>query len=526
MVLGMTTKSKRRKALETLPPDLYLSFARIIARIRESSVDQAELGITVLMWLHFARRPLQLVELQHALAVENSHTEFDADNIPSKKALLDCCLGLVVIDDETSTVRFVHYTLEEYFCDNTKTEFPNGCCSIAETCLTYLTFGKLRQHCMDDKSLTEIKNEYAFLNYAAVYWGTYVKPQCNDSLIELVKVFVDHEAECPPCAIQALYEYLGGEVAQKFSGIHAIAYFGLSEIMAYFGQVGRNMDLKDDIDQTPLSWAAGNGHEAVVQLLVERDDVDINAKDHHRGWTPLLLAAEYGHEAVVRLLVERDDVDINAKDTDDGWTPLILAAKNGHEAVVRLLVERDDVDINAKDNDGKTPLIWAARNGHEAVARLLVERDGVDINLKDDIYGETPLIWAAEKGHDTIVRLLIEKNDADINAQDNEGKAPLTWAVRNGHEAVVQLLIETVGVDINFKDGVYGETPLAWAAEKGHDAIVRLLIERDDIDINAEDNGGRTPLIWAVTNGHDAVVRLLVDRVDTKPKVPVNDKSE
>ena len=41
MVLGMTTKSKRRKALETLPNDLYLSFTKVIARIRDSSADQA-----------------------------------------------------------------------------------------------------------------------------------------------------------------------------------------------------------------------------------------------------------------------------------------------------------------------------------------------------------------------------------------------------------------------------------------------------------------------------------------------------
>ena len=51
----MTTKYKRRKALETLPPDLYKSFKEIINRIRKfSSEDQGDLGMRVLMWLHFA----------------------------------------------------------------------------------------------------------------------------------------------------------------------------------------------------------------------------------------------------------------------------------------------------------------------------------------------------------------------------------------------------------------------------------------------------------------------------------------
>ena len=38
-------------------------------------------------------------------------------------------------------------------------------------------------------------------------------------------------------------------------------------------------DSKDSDGQTPLSWAAHNGHEAVVKLFRAQDDVDINSKD-------------------------------------------------------------------------------------------------------------------------------------------------------------------------------------------------------------------------------------------------------
>jgi hypothetical protein len=114
MVLEQATISKRRKALGTLPTELHDTFGGVIERIQQSR-GYAELGMKVLLWLHLANRPLKLKELQHALAVEQGDTQFEVDNIPPRKAILDCCLGLVLVDEETMTVRFVHYSLEEYF---------------------------------------------------------------------------------------------------------------------------------------------------------------------------------------------------------------------------------------------------------------------------------------------------------------------------------------------------------------------------------------------------------------------------
>jgi len=260
-------------------------------------------------------------------------------------------------------------------------------------------------------------------------------------------------------------------------------------------------------NQTPLSWAAENGHEAIVRLLVKKD-ADIEAKDNSYGRTPLSWAAENGHEAVVRLLVEKG-ADIEAKDNSYGQTPLFWAAENGHEAVVRLLVEKG-TNIEAKNRFSQTLLLCAAENGHEAVVRLLVEK-GADIEGKNGSYDRTPLLWAAENGHKAFVRLLVEKG-ANIEAKKDFFQTPLLLAAENGHEAVVRLLVEK-GADIEVKDGFYGRTPLLLAAQNGHGAIVRLLVENGaDIEAKNADSYGRTPLLWAAENGNDTIVRLLVEK--------------
>jgi ankyrin repeat protein len=66
-----------------------------------------------------------------------------------------------------------------------------------------------------------------------------------------------------------------------------------------------NQNSKDDNGRTSLSWAAWNGHEAVVKLLLATDGVDPDFKGTY-GRTPLSWAAERGHEAVIRLLQAHD----------------------------------------------------------------------------------------------------------------------------------------------------------------------------------------------------------------------------
>jgi len=158
-------------------------------------------------------------------------------------------------------------------------------------------------------------------------------------------------------------------------------------------------------EETPFSWAAQNGREAIVKLLLETGKVDVDSKDSSSR-TPLSWAAQNGHEAIVKLLLETGKADVDSKDSSSR-TPLSWAAQNGHEAIVRLLLETGKVDVDSKDWSDQTPLSWAAQNGHEAIVKLLLETGKVEVNSKD-LWDQTPLLWATRNKNGDIVKLLLD----------------------------------------------------------------------------------------------------------------------
>jgi len=74
-----------------------------LERIKAKGEERARLAITTLTWVCHSERPLKVDELCHALAVEVGAEEFDSENIPLMSTLLDCCQGLITIDEEAST---------------------------------------------------------------------------------------------------------------------------------------------------------------------------------------------------------------------------------------------------------------------------------------------------------------------------------------------------------------------------------------------------------------------------------------
>ena len=543
-ILDETTIYQRREQLKRITngQDLGDAYGVTLDRIIAQSGGRSRLGMAALMWISRSERPMTPDELCHALGVQIGSTDPDPDNIPSIQTLLASCLGLVTFDREGSTLRLVHFTLQEYF--NSRSEmFQNPDAAMAEACLTYLNFDCIRKlpptlefapggdpyfHYLSpcdarepSPDLVSAHPKYPFLKYASNYWGCYARNGTTEGVISLALRLLDEfdsHISSKFLLIPHIYELQWGmeESAQGFTGLHCVAYLGVNEIAeALLDMKNWDVDKTDFEGCTPLIWASKNGCEGVIRILLERAGANVNATDTEYGRTPLSWAAQHGREGAARLLLARSEVNPELRD-NDGRTPFSHAASRGSERILKLLLEREEVNPESRDNQGRTPLSWAAESGSEGIVKLLLELEDVDPESLS-ISGRTPLSYAAWASSGGVLKLLLEREEVNPESRDDGGRTPLSYAAQGGSQEVLGLLLQREEVHPELPDN-FGQTPLSFAALCGSEYAAKLLLERGEVNPESRDNSGRTPLSYAAECCGGVMLRLLLERQEVNPE--------
>ena len=131
---------------------------------------------------------------------------------------------------------------------------------------------------------------------------------------------------------------------------------------------GANVDPQTNAEQTtPLMVASQTSSIHCADTLLQRK-ADTSVVDEE-GKQALHCASEKGHDRVVKLLLERGNININAK-TLDGSTSLILASQAGHASCVDLLLNFN-AESEVKDNTGLTALEYIPANQYPQIAELI-----------------------------------------------------------------------------------------------------------------------------------------------------------
>ncbi|KAL3459648.1 ankyrin repeat-containing domain protein [Aspergillus heterothallicus] len=543
-----------KDTLQALPngPKAYdEAYDEAMKRIVSSDAGSADIATKVMIWITFAKRPLTLMELQHALAVMLGDRFLDEENILPVEDMVSTCAGLVTVDRESSIIRLVHYTTQEYLQRTQQQWFPNGEVVVSQHCLTYLLFDDFKQGpCTSDRQFEGRLLAHALYDYAARNWGHHARTADTPEVETLSLALLENNQKRSAASQAAMVSGTARGYSQNVPGdstaFHLAAYFGLARAVVALLQKGLPPDVKDSFQQTPLLLAASNGHDSVVSLLLASGDSDVNSKDKD-GMTPVSWAAANGHILAVKQLMEEPTLNVAYIDDHNqspaDWatanghedvaqlirvrtrghvpTPqattnnsdlLIRAAKRGNKAAVKLLLR--DIDVNITDSFGRTALLWAARNGHDLVVQILLMAADTICDWRD-LAGASALELAVTYGRDGVLRLLLQDGRIDPNMV-SRGLAPLHEAVLEGDEKVVDILLQH-GVLPNTVD-TNGRTALWYAAREGNCAIASMLMNSKGIKLNRADNAGVPPVLVAAKMGHMDILWCLLDRgVKTQP---------
>lgn len=396
-------------------------YGRVMNRIERQKPGLRTLAMKILSWLTHARRPLTISEVCEALATKPGKSALNNGDFPTSEDIISTCAGLVVVDDEGSILRLIHYTAQQYL--SRKQCFSTSESNIAETCLTYQMFAAFEGgHCMSNEELKQRLESNRFYGYATRNWG-YHAQRAGESLqlSQAITRFLQDDAKVEASA-QVLFTDLqhprqhgySESVPRGFTGLHLVALLGVTNIAPEILSEDR-LNARDSRGRTPLSYAVEKGHIKFVTILLDTG-ADIDSRDS-TGWTPLLMAALRRWDDIADLLVARG-AKYNLEIGCQGHTPLTYAASIGNEQFVKILLSKG-ANPDGKDPAHKrTPLIWAAKNGHLAVVRLLLDKN-VNLEAYDHDLGQTALMWASKEGHITVVDLLQERG-ANFPATDSD----------------------------------------------------------------------------------------------------------
>ena len=387
-ILGEVTIGQRRKKLEetTRGNGLSDAYTATLTRLKAQKGNKPVLGLKVLMWVSYSERPLQAEELCQALGVEVGFADLDPENVPALRTLLESCLGLVMVEPHKSTLRLVHFTLQEYLSSDL-TLFRNPHSTMAEVCLTFLNFERIKDL---SPTLFPLPPEMPLLEYASCYWGKHAARGMTENAKVLALSLLDRFDEHISAQLLLLHKNRDLGLAPHFpwrkgpvgfTGLHGVVFHGIVEMVPALLETKKEWDVNatDSMGCTALAWAVIRGHVEVAKMLLERKDVNPDHAGTRSGRTPLSWAAECGNEVMVKMLLERADVNPNTADAEDGRTPLSRAAKHGHAEIVKLLLEQGDVPPDQADTtSGRTPLSWAAEYGNGGIIKMLLEQEDVN----------------------------------------------------------------------------------------------------------------------------------------------------
>jgi hypothetical protein len=195
---------------------------------------------------------------------------------------------------------------------------------------------------------------------------------------------------------------------------------------------------RDRHGSTAEHWAAGNGHQACLQFLVDK-----------RCWIQMQneQPGSGQHQSDDGTTSTVPPKKIRRR---DGKTPLHYAARNGRIDCARYLLKQAQADVNTVSGDGTTPLHMACYGGHEAMVHFLMNEAGAEVSSRNT-WGCSPAHWLAMSRMDDTDALLrlarwLQEKGVSFSQIQAQGHSPLHKAAQHKNRPLIQWLASSEGL--------------------------------------------------------------------------------
>ncbi|ETS82029.1 hypothetical protein PFICI_07031 [Pestalotiopsis fici W106-1] len=543
-----------RQVLCDLPEGLAETFRRALGRIENGHHGKA--ARKVFPWIAGSKRPLSLLELREAIAIDIGQQYSRPDRLYNDMdSIVSWCQNLIQVDEESHIVQFAHSAIKQFLMGTSTTstledyhlKVEEVDHRLGEICVTYLNFN-------DFKTTLAVRPKPLVLDPVQIVqqvlkpgsrraamlsqWrpkssaskhdlrtSTAISPHVSTS----VSIIDDEHPFLKYASIHWIYHTTQFKKEKSETwGIWANFVMGVQSLGR--AQTPWQGDLPTSKYEI-WKWSFEHRHYAMMHLLLSRFEPVPEAKTAFEkaaeendleffrmlagipelgevAVVALQAAVKNGHLQVVdELSARRANLKTEPAECNT-WVALQAAAAKGHILVVSSIVAAmAAAKARQAWEPGGTTLQLAAERGYSLVVEKLL-KTGNEVN---NIDGRTALQLAVSGGHLVVVGQLLAAK-VEVNTINSDGRSALQLAAEYGHgEKIDRLLAIHAGVNAQF----HRTSALQLAAERGSRAIVdRLLAAGADVNAGSP---GQTALQLASVNGHSEIVDSLL-----KAKADVN----
>ena len=547
----------RRKALDSLPPDLNSTYERILHRVNQGNAETQRLVRRALRWIANANRNffMTVEALCEAVSVDLGTIRRNPEAISDEYEILRRCSSLVRKSEDGNKLELAHFTVKEFLQQIDPEEDisigayrydpGNNELILAKVCLTYLMFDDFDQGGPLSQQIVELRfQEYPFRRYAVTQWdGSLVGEDFSSDteFFALVQKMLDPSKPNTliSWAQDVIFKLKGSDLPTdtealsiidsglaESTPLHYAAMLGLARVCDWL--IGSGCDVNRNtkfgtplhfaiLESVDLSRMAGSPsyqierysvdvfHEVddkVITLLLD-SGADPNC-DYSTGTgqpSPLFRLLSTGSwNTAIQLLDKGGRLDSNCLEILENHSPC--------EDVCRLIEHVGDHSVVQGNRDRLFRLALRAKTPN--VARLVPKQKDL---FCQETHSEQSLRTAAEYGQMQIILDLLEDQSLDINAADERtGLTALHHAAKTNQMETAQILINH-GADLSRSEKL-GRTALHCCVQSPGVHCLRLFLQKN-ADNKFRDLEGMTVWHLAAQEGNvQALSALLSMQVD------------